>query len=218
MSGMNNCLPGGAAQKIASVLSAWWTRPDPQTLALWGRPAYARQARAAWKAEMGEAGLPRIKELLSNLQAEQNGLALEYERLFVGPAAVPCPPYEVMWRTDRPPQERGTVMGQSTDEVKELYSQLGLRLRPEEVELPDHIAIELEAFAYASTVRPDVAESLLGRLRIWLPGFCHSVMTNSRLEFYRLLAGATLEYFSRANGSTGCSGTPLSGAKGGAGK
>jgi len=38
-------------------------------------------------------------------------LRLEYNRLFVGPGALACPPYESVYRRDRPESERGMLMG-----------------------------------------------------------------------------------------------------------
>lgn len=197
------------SQEVAHALSAWWTRPDPDSTALWASPVYARQVRAAWKAEVNESVLAGLDMLLAVVGIEEDTLAAEYERLFVGPAAVPCPPYEVMWRTDRPQHERGMIVGQSTDEIKRLYGRLGLRLRPEQVELPDHIEIELEALAYASGASGEIAESIRGHLRAWLPGFCESVIANSQVGFYRCLAGVTLESLCGGSEQTAYSGMPL---------
>lgn len=186
---------GGAPEQLAHMLSAWWTRPEPASIALWTSPTYARQIKAIWLANVSQSSLTSIDKLLATVIAERDQLAAEYERLFVGPAIVPCPPYEVMWRADRPKHEQGMVVGQSTDEVKRLYRDLGLRVRSDGVELPDHIAIELEALAYACAVgaEPGLIEALLGRLETWLPAFCTSVAANSQIEFYRAIPNLTLE-------------------------
>jgi TorA maturation chaperone TorD len=103
-----------------------------------------------------------------------------------------------VWRTVRPRSEQGTVNAKSTEALKGLYLDLGLRLRPDEVELADHIAIELEALAYAleASAQPDTAVQLQHRLASWVPTFCGAVARSSRLESYRLLAGLTTECFS----------------------
>lgn len=181
--------------QIAQLLSDWWTRPDPARIELWTSAAYQRQVRQLWHEVVG-AGTETVRKLLGAAITDRDGLAAEYERLFVGPAAIPCPPYEAVWRSDRPKHEQGTVMGGSTARMKQIYSALGVRLRLGEVELPDHIAIELEALTHAlrTHYRPQ-ANDLIGLLQGWLPAFAASVVANSRLEFYRRLAELTWEFF-----------------------
>jgi TorA maturation chaperone TorD len=147
-----------------------------------------------WQLAVQEASNSPEK-LLSSVAVSAE-LVAEYERLFVGPGTIPCPPYEAVWRSDRPKHEQGTVMGQSTARTKEIYRELGMRLRPGEVELPDHIAVELEALAQAWTTDDTVqADALVGLLQGWLPPFAASVAANSQLEFYRNLAELTWEFF-----------------------
>lgn len=188
---------GKAPQHVAQMLGDWWTRPDAERLSLWGSTAYREQVATLWRENLGDASGESVERLLSALAVEQHQLAAEYERLFVGPAAISCPPYEAVWRTDRPKQEQGTVVGKSTEQVKQLYSELGLRLQPDQVELADHIAIELEALAYAwdSGADSSLADRLLRQFQGWLPPFCASVVVNCRLEFYRQLAEITKECF-----------------------
>ena len=45
-------------------------------------------------------------------------LGKEHLRLFVGPGHVQCPPYEAVYRKDRPVMEKGLVMGPSTTDVR----------------------------------------------------------------------------------------------------
>ena len=59
---------------------------------------------------------------------ESVGLLDEYERLFVGPGQVPCPPYESFWREDVPVDIRRTLMGPCTAELRGLYQELGLEI------------------------------------------------------------------------------------------
>lgn len=187
----------GAPQHIAQMLGDWWTRPDAERLALWISPDYREHVSFLWREIMGESPAESVEKLMSAAMLERGELMMEYERLFVGPATISCPPYEAVWRKDRPKHEQGTVMGQSTDEVKRIYRDLGLRLRPDQMELADHIAIELEALAYAwnSNVDARLTRSLLDRFQFWLAPFCASVVGNSRTEFYRVLAGITEQCF-----------------------
>ena len=75
-------------------------------------------------------------------------LEIEYNRLFVGPGHVPCPPYESVYRKDRPLMERGLVMGPSTIDVQKRYAKAGLEKSRDFKDLPDHIAVELEFMKY----------------------------------------------------------------------
>jgi len=183
-----------SASHFAQVLADWWTQPDSARVALWCSAEYQEQVTALWE-EVVESSADPLRAMLSTLAGEpENSLASEYERLFVGPAAVPCPPYEAVWRTDRPKHEQGTVMGSSTLAVKQLYGELGIRLRPGQAELPDHIAIEFEALAVALAVAErHNAEKLLRALRMWVPELCCSVMNESSVQFYRDVAGITRE-------------------------
>jgi TorA maturation chaperone TorD len=130
--------------------------------------------------------------------------ATEFERLFVGPGPVPCPPYESYWREDVPFLLRGTLMGPCTAGLVDLYAQLGLQLAPDAHELPDHVAVELEAMAVAESdpAGRDVAHALLeGHLAVWLPRFCGAVQAETVDEFYRCLAATTRRWLDVARGA-----------------
>lgn len=182
---------------VTRILSDWWTRPDAARVALWTSAPYRDQVLGIWQlAVQKDTNSP--EKLLLAAPADPAELVTEYERLFVGPGTIPCPPYEAVWRSDRPKHEQGTVMGRSTVRTKEIYRELGMRLRPGEVELPDHIAVELEALAQAWTTDHTVqADALVGLLQGWLPPFAASVAANSQLEFYRNLAELTWEFFAQ---------------------
>lgn len=178
---------------VLFLLSDWWARPDVARASGWANRSFSAEARLLVGACNAEA-VSTLDRMLNAFATERNDLAHEYERLFVGPAAVPCPPYEAVWRTDRPANELRTVIGPSTEDVKRLYEQIGLRLRADQAELADHIGIELEALAYASGVaqNSEVSDQIEARLGNWLPVFCASVLQNSSLEFYRALSQLTL--------------------------
>lgn len=197
--------PGNSRRKapdsipcLVRVLADWWTRPEAARTAVWNTSQYWENVMLLWQQNLDDSG-KAVEALLSALALEQRELPPEYERLFVGPAAAPCPPYEAVWRNDRPTQEQGTVMGQSTLQVQRLYSELGVRLAPDQVELADHIAVELEALAYAWSIGDEKhANGLVLHLREWLPPFCESVSANSQAEFYVDLAKVTMDFFSRS--------------------
>jgi TorA maturation chaperone TorD len=76
------------------------------------------------------------------LPADTDWAAAEYEfnRLFVGPAAVPAPPFASAWsETDR------ALMGRAPMEARQTYHRLGLAVPGEGVIPDDHLAYELEA-------------------------------------------------------------------------
>lgn len=110
-----------------------------------------------YKPERGMEGL--IQAFLEIAERERGGpvevatsdpeeLEIEYNRLFVGPGHVPCPPYESVYRKDRPLMERGLVMGPSTIDVQGMYGEAGLQKSRDFKDLPDHIAVELEFMRY----------------------------------------------------------------------
>lgn len=188
------------ALHLARVLADWWTRPDDARIRLWSTPEYQEQAALLWRENLSGLG-KAVETLMSALALEHRELAAEYERLFVGPAAIPCPPYEAVWRVDGPKHEQDTVIGVSTLRVKQLYIELGVRLAPGQVELADHIAVELEALAYAASIGDvERADRLIGHLVGWLPAFCESVRANSQVEFYCDLAQITMSFFTTTGG------------------
>ena len=128
--------------------------------------------------------------------ATPDDLLDEYERLFVGPGLTPCPPYESLWQERVTGPERGRLMGAASAAVVDLYHELGLDVAGAAHELPDHIAVELEALACAAE-RDDpaaarVADALLGEhLSTWVPAFCRAVEAESESPFYAALAHIT---------------------------
>ncbi|CAA7602589.1 Nitrate reductase delta subunit [Acididesulfobacillus acetoxydans] len=175
-------------------MSSWWTPPEVLAVADRLEPGREESARELWH-ELALPGEDILADLFAALTRERASLRQEYERLFVGPGPVPCPPYEAVWHTDRPRHEEGMVTGEATEEVLRLYASLGLRVRSGASELPDHLAIELEALAYAWKTGASTAEAdlLLGaHLACWLPPFCASVIGRTELTFYKSLATLTL--------------------------
>ena len=133
-------------------------------------------------------------------------LAAEFERLFVGPGPVPCPPYESYWRDDAPFLLRGSLMGPCTAALVDLYARVGMQLAPACAELPDHVAVELEALAVAlaDPSGRDVAAALLGEhLASWLPAFCSAVERETVEEHYRSLAVTTRAWVAAATRGEG---------------
>ena len=140
-----------------------------------------------------------VRELYCAAVGEgRHKVEMEYERLFVGPASLPCPPYESMWRTNRPRHEQGMITGENTAMVRRLYADFGFNIKQDCHEFADHVAIEFEALASAMELASEkvkaeevVIELAREHLGEWMPSFCAAVMNQTHLEFYRLLAALT---------------------------
>jgi TorA maturation chaperone TorD len=190
----------GSETIVAAVdlLAHFWSRPVSDEVASW---AEARDLEAETDSRISSDPL-REPVIVPDLE-EVPALLDEYERLFVGPGQVPCPPYESFWREDVPVDIRRTLMGPCTADLKRMYLELGLRVSSRAGELPDHIAIELEAMAYALSfdetgpVARQIFEEHLAR---WLPRLCRAVAHEAEQSFYRNLAVLTLDWLAAIKG------------------
>lgn len=133
-------------------------------------------------------------------------LEQEYNRLFVGPGHVHCPPYESVYRRDRPEVEMGLVMGPSVIDVKRRYSEAGLVVSKDFKDLPDHIAVELEFMYFLCTNeardvkeateiwRERQSEFLVSHLLPWVSTFAEAVLINTTSPFYRAATNLLKEF------------------------
>lgn len=129
-------------------------------------------------------------------------LLLDYARLFLGPNHIIAKPYGSVWL-----EQQGTLMGESTLAVLELYKEGGFEMDDEFRELPDHIAAELE-FLYLLIFRENEAHQLgkpeaLGakaalrkrfldqHLSRWVGPFTAAVKEGAQTIYYRELAELT---------------------------
>lgn len=171
------------------LLAHWWSRPIADEVLTW--------LRAADLEEHVRGVMPVRPEPLSASIDDATVLLDEHERLFVGPGPVPCSPYESYWREDVPVDIRRTLMGPCTADLRHLYGELGLELASASGELPDHVAVEFEAIAYALSLDgvDAIARSLFSdHLRKWLPRLCRAVAHEAGHPFYRELADVTLSW------------------------
>ncbi len=183
-------LDGTTAVVALELLAHWWSRPVADEVATWSGAAPA-ETEVRRRMPAGSAAM------LNSGRGDGAGLLDEYERLFVGPGPVPCPPYESFWREDVPIDIRRSLMGPCTAELRQLYGALGLELAPASGEMPDHIAVELEALAYAasSPATYGPARTLFSEhLRRWLPRLCRAVAHETESTFYRDLAETTMAW------------------------
>ena len=180
------------------LLAHFWSRPVSDEVASW---AEARDLEAETDSRISSDPL-REPVIVPDLE-EVPALLDEYERLFVGPGQVPCPPYESFWREDVPVDIRRTLMGPCTADLKRMYLELGLRVSSRAGELPDHIAIELEAMAYALSfdeTGPVARQIFEEHLAQWLPRLCRAVAHEAVAGFYRELAVLTLDWLAAMKG------------------
>ena len=99
-----------------------------------------------------------------SVSGERDWLEVEYDfnRLFVGPAAVPAPPYASAY------QEEPSLMGEPALEARDAYRALGLEVPDKNATPDDHLAFELDAVAALGSV-PDGGTGV-DRLRAWFVG------------------------------------------------
>jgi TorA maturation chaperone TorD len=138
---------------------------------------------------------------------------VDYTRLFLGPNETLAQPYGSAWQGAPEPSEDNPPPA-----VLALYSEGGFDMDSEFMELPDHVAVELE-FLYLLTFNNNQAaregkhdeaaatEQLRQRflnehLGAWIAPFTTAVTVNAQTVFYRELAEFTLRFVQmESNGS-----------------
>ena len=129
-------------------------------------------------------------------------LLVDYTRLFLGPVQALANPYGSSWLTTSAQTEENPSLA-----VLELYSAGGFDLSDDFMDLPDHVAVELE-FLYLLEFRrneagkagladelPDIKnlerQFLFNHLGAWIGAFAAAVKANAETTFYRELADIT---------------------------
>ena len=137
----------------------------------------------------------------------------EYNRLFVGPGHVACPPYESVYLGDGHGGEKGLVLGPSSVDVRTAYREAGLGLDKGFTDLPDHIAVELEFMKYLCDRESDEsvkgepawgsrqAKFIRSHLGRWTPPFADSVTKNTTSPFYLTAARLLTEFVAEEAGN-----------------
>lgn len=131
-------------------------------------------------------------------------LGREHLRLFVGPGHIQCPPYEAVYRKDRPLMEKGLVMGSSTADVRRRYAEGNLALSKKFTDLPDHITVEMEFMHFlcgeesrfaeqgnpqqSAKIRRMQKEFLDEHLKPWVNDFADCVIRSANSSFYKAAA------------------------------
>jgi TorA maturation chaperone TorD len=173
------------------LLAHFWSRPLPEEVAQW--TAWAEVAATCNQALL-PSGSPAAPAPDPTVAAGE--LLDEYERLFVGPGPVPCPPYESYWRMDVSLDVRQSLMGPCVGDLRTIYAAMGIEPAADAGELPDYVASEFEALAYAlASGHMAPAKALLDEhLLRWLPRLCREVTRHGEVLFYRDLASLTLAW------------------------
>lgn len=141
-------------------------------------------------------------ELSDPVNLDPLALRLEYNRLFVGPGELRCPPYESVYSKDRPESDFGMLMSPGVIDVKKRYAEAGLEISKHFSDLPDHVSVELEFMCFlcmkeAESVvagsnvdlwRTRQIEFLKIHLEPWVQQFTDLILRNTRNAFYRASA------------------------------
>jgi len=175
---------------MAATLAHAWRRPTQEEVVFWRR-------MGSYSPEDLLRGSNISNGHLTGSKITCQGLLQEYDRLFEGPGAVQCCPYESYWRLDVPVEIRHTIMGPCVADLDLLYQKLNLGLSSDQRELADHIAVEFEALMYAlasgTDESRDVARVLvLEHLVRWVPLLCRSVRHETTSPFYDALSSRTV--------------------------
>lgn len=130
--------------------------------------------------------------LLPTAQATYPWQEAEYDfnRLFVGPAALLAPPYSSVYLGDEP-----LIMGAATLNVRELMQSLGLMINREDNIPDDHISYELELavllFINAGKTPeliPFLQRFVSQHLTLWVPMFIEKITNNASSTVMKLAA------------------------------
>lgn len=179
---------------VLDLLAHFWSRPvavevqhwldsEEQEVAIQERLVPSAGPAPFWR----PLGIAEALELLD-----------EHDRLFLGPGEVPCPPYESYWLQGVPTTARRGLSGSFATDLRRLYNDLGFTRTRDTGELPDHVAVELEALAVALSVEETtgIGLSLIEHLKVWVPRLCRAVAAETTHRFYRELAEQTEQWIS----------------------
>lgn len=131
----------------------------------------------------------RAEESLSAMRegaegADEDALVWEYRRLFVGPGAMPVPPWGSVY-TDR----ECVVFGEATLALRSWMRQNGIARLGDEKTPEDHIGLMLLLMAWIAGHKPELLEEYLrDYLLTWSSHMLEELEDAARHSFYRGLA------------------------------
>lgn len=191
----------GAREDLCRFLAACYYEPDP---AFEEERLFDSMLAAASVLDPELAALTR--RLGESFDAQDlQALLVDYARLFLGPPEALAKPYGSSWLTGE-----AALMQESTLAVIELYRQGGFEVDEEFMDLPDHVAVELE-FLYLLLFKQNEASRaglqdvcadwekleamFLGdHLGKWIAPFAAAVKAAAQTPFYRELAQFTQRF------------------------
>lgn len=130
-------------------------------------------------------GLDARVEAVARLyrETDQTDLAKEWTRLFVGPRAAPCRPWQDTWESEGPPRLRGSKHAS----MLAFYRRAGLEPVTAETEPADHVGLILALFsalaeraATGEEVRTLLDELWQTHIESWLPRFAATLVAEAR--------------------------------------
>ena len=138
--------------------------------------------------------------------ADWGEVEYDYNRLFVGPAAVPAPPYASAY------QDEPTLMGQPALEARYAYRRLGLAVPDQGATPDDHLAYELDAvLAFGSAAQSEGGEGMAElshwfiseHMAGWVPRFTAAIGAQEGVSApVRMAARALERWLDLARGET----------------
>ena len=192
-------------QGIYRLFGALFLYPDETRLAnLHAAAEQLLQTGDSWASVPFSEHLGRLLALLASLDTEsETEIEGEYVRLFLAKPA--APPYESYY-VDPEGQARAWIVNQLERE----YADAGLAISPSLMDLPDHIAVELEFMSFLCGEEAEVRETgltgcsdqirqrqsaFLGHhLGRWFPQFSRRVIETSPEGFYGTLVQTTFAF------------------------
>ena len=163
---------------------------------------YLAEPRVEWLAGLAAEGLldefpvpPEDARMAQGLNLiasavqvpDEAALSADYQRLFVGPARLPAPPWESVYRS-----EERLIFDWPALAVREQFRQMGLASEKAN-EPDDHIGLELLFMALMTEREADgnqqavhVQRSFLQQhLMAWAPAFCDDLVAHAQTDLYR---------------------------------
>lgn len=144
-------------------------------------------------------GLDTLVEAVACLyrKADQTDLAKEWTRLFVGPRAAPCRPWQDTWESEGPPR----LMGPKHLSMRGFYRRAGLEPVHLETEPADHAGLVLALFsalasraAEGEDVKELLEELWAAHVTSWMPRLAATLVAEAKVPSLKaageLLLGA----------------------------
>lgn len=190
-----------AREDVCRFLAACYYEPTPEFA-----QAHMFESLVIAASALGPAWQVHAAELKKAFEEESiETLLIDYTRLFMGPIDTLAPPYGSSWQKQDNPTEENPPPA-----VLELYDAGGFEIDEVFMELPDHVAVELE-FLYALIFKANLAarednaldlaqvQQLKQRLIVehlgdWVVPFTKAMAQGAQTRFYRELAAFTAFY------------------------